>query len=118
MSIVAKINLFFLKYEVGRLDDNSQIIKKLNSKKKILLIRKLIDSLKIIYNEEILHIKKGDKWFKYLCDKDNLDYNIYFKILEKYKLKDDYRLDIDVSRKKEREFGYGEIKKLADIECN
>ncbi|HHH51827.1 MAG TPA: ferritin-like domain-containing protein [Campylobacterales bacterium] len=105
-------------YEASGLDVNPQIIKKLDNKRKIPLVKKLIDNLDIIYNEEIIHVQKGDKWFKYICDEQNLDYYIYFKILEKYKLDTKYRPHINVSARKKAGFNCSEIKKLAQVECN
>ncbi len=41
--------------------------------------------LDIIHHDEITHVKYGDIWFKYLCDKRNLDYtDTFFSILEEY----------------------------------
>jgi len=53
-------------YEASGLDVNPQIAKKLDNKRKKPIIKKLIDALSIIYDEEIEHVHKGDKWFKYL----------------------------------------------------
>jgi len=105
-------------YEASGLDVNPQIVKKLHNKRKIPLIKKLIDSLDIIYNEEIIHVKKGDKWFKYICDKNNLNYSIYFEILEKYNLNSKHRPYFNVLARKQAGFSCSEIRKLAKVECD
>ncbi len=74
-------------FEASGLDVNPKIINKLKNYKSSPIILELIEALGIIYEEEIDHVKKGDRWFKYLCDKDNLDYmQTYRDILNKYNL--------------------------------
>ncbi len=105
-------------YEASGLDVNPQIVKKLHNRRKFPIIKKLIDSLDIIYQEEIVHVQKGDYWFKYLCDHKNLNYLVYFDILDKYKLMDKYRPYINVSARKEAGFNCAEIQRLADVMCD
>ncbi|RUM70922.1 MAG: DUF455 domain-containing protein [Sulfurovum sp.] len=105
-------------YEASGLDVNPQIIKKLDNKRKLPHVKKLIDALNIIYDEEIVHVQKGDRWFKYLCDKESLDYSIYFEILNKYKLLSKYRPHMNVDARQKAGFSSVELKKLGNIECN
>jgi uncharacterized ferritin-like protein (DUF455 family) len=105
-------------YEASGLDVNPQIIKKLDNKRKNPLVKKLIDALNIIYDEEIDHVHKGDKWFKYLCQKEGLDESVYFEILERYKLLSKHRPHINVDARKEAGFTCDEIKKLGAKECS
>ncbi len=105
-------------YEASGLDVNPQIIKKLDNKRKNPLVKKLIDALNIIYDEEIDHVHKGDKWFKYLCQKEGLDESVYFEILERYKLLSKHRPHINVDARKEAGFTCDEIKKLGAKECH
>ena len=104
-------------HEANGLDVNPQIVKKLENRRKIPMVKKLIDTLDIIYKEEIVHVHKGDKWFSYLCDIKKLDKNIYFEILEKYKLLDKYRPHFNVLARREAGFSCSEIKRLAKVEC-
>jgi uncharacterized ferritin-like protein (DUF455 family) len=104
-------------YEASGLDVNPQIIKKLDNKRKLPRVKKLIDILNIIYKEEIVHVQKGDKWFKYLCDNQSLDYSVYFKILDKYKLLSKNRPHVNVNGRQEAGFSCSELKKLGNIEC-
>ena len=104
-------------YEASGLDVSPQIIKKLDNKRKLPMVKKLIDILNIIYIEEIVHVQKGDFWFKYLCDEKNLNYSVYFEILERYKLLDKHRPHVNVDARQEAGFSCVELKKLADVEC-
>ena len=104
-------------YEASGLDVNPQIAKKLDNKRKKPIVKRLIDALNIIYDEEIDHVRKGDKWFKYLCKERGLSENIYFEILEEYKLLSKHRPHINVDARKEAGFTCSEIKKLGAKEC-
>jgi len=105
-------------YEASGLDVNPQIIKKLDNKRKLPKVKKLIEALHIIYDEEIVHVQKGDRWFKYLCNEQALDYSVYFKILNKYKLLSKYRPHMNVDARQKAGFSCVELEKLGDIECN
>ena len=104
-------------YEASGLDVNPQIIKKLENKRKLPLVKRLIDSLNIIYDEEIIHVYKGDYWFKYLCKKENLNNSIYFEILEKYNLLEKYRPHVNVNGRQKAGFSCHELRKLGGLEC-
>lgn len=105
-------------YEAGGLDVNPQIIKKLDNKRKNPLVSRLIDALKIILEEEVEHVHKGDRWFKYLCEKEGADESVYFEILERYRLLEKHRPHINVDARKEAGFTCNEIKKLGAKTCN
>jgi uncharacterized ferritin-like protein (DUF455 family) len=105
-------------YEASGLDVNPQIIKKLENRRKKPHIAKVIDALYIIYEEEIEHVHKGDKWFKYLCQKEGVEESIYFDILKRYQLLDKHRPHINVEARKEAGFTCDEIKKLGAKECD
>jgi uncharacterized ferritin-like protein (DUF455 family) len=104
-------------YEASGLDVTPQILKKLENKRKLPFVQKLIDILHIIYIEEIDHVKKGDYWFKELCRVENKNINIYFKILEKYKILDKHRPHVNVEARKKAGFSCSEIKLLGNVEC-
>jgi uncharacterized ferritin-like protein (DUF455 family) len=74
--------------------------------------------LNIIYEEEIVHVLKGDKWFKYLCEKEGKSEEVYFEILERYDLLDKHRPHVNVEARKEAGFTCSEIKKLGAKECS
>jgi len=108
-------------FEASGLDVNPQIIKKLANKHKIPAVKKLIDMLNIIYDEEIDHVHKGDKWFKYLCEqegkKEGTEEEVYFEILGRYDLLEKHRPHINVEARKEAGFTCSEIKKLGAKVC-
>jgi uncharacterized ferritin-like protein (DUF455 family) len=91
---------------------------KLDNKRKIPIVKKIIDALHIILDEEISHVGKGDKWFKFLCDKNKIDYDIYFDILDKFELIKKHRPHINVEARKKAGFTCSEIKQLGAKECN
>ena len=104
-------------YEASGLDVTPQILKKLDNKRKLPFIKKLIDILHIIYREEIEHVQKGDYWFKELCRVENKNINIYFKILDKYNILDKHRPHVNVEARKEAGFSCTEIMKLGEVSC-
>ncbi|WP_294958883.1 ferritin-like domain-containing protein [Sulfurovum sp.] len=104
-------------YEASGLDVNPQIIKKLENKRKNPVVATLMDALNLIYEEEIEHVHKGDKWFKYLCEQNGLDESVYFDILERYKLLGKHRPHINVNARKEAGFTCDEIMKLGAKQC-
>ncbi|RLA70470.1 MAG: DUF455 domain-containing protein [Epsilonproteobacteria bacterium] len=104
-------------FEASGLDVSPQIIKKLDNKRKIPAIAKLIETLNIIYEEEIDHVLKGDKWFKTLCEKEGKDVSVYFEILERYDLLSKHRPHVNVEARKEAGFSCIEIKKLGAKVC-
>ncbi|HEY9189620.1 MAG TPA: ferritin-like domain-containing protein [Sulfurovum sp.] len=109
-------------YEASGLDVSPQIIKKLENKRKNPQVKKLIEALNIIYTEEIDHVLKGDKWFKYLCKrtgkKEGSEEAVYFEILERYHLLSKHRPHVNVEARKEAGFSCGEILKLGARECS
>ena len=71
-------------YEANGLDANEKIIKRLK-KYNDPFAKEVIEALEIILDEEIPHVKKGDKWFKWECKRKNLDpIETYFKIVDKF----------------------------------
>ncbi len=69
--------------EASGLDANPKImqrLEKLNDE----FSKELKEALKIILHEEISHVQKGDKWFKWACQKQNIPTSKFFDIVEKY----------------------------------
>ena len=104
-------------YEASGLDVNPQIMKKLDNKKKNPHVAALLETLQTIYEEEIVHVHKGDKWFKYLCKKEGKEESVYFEILERYNLTTKHRPHINVEARKAAGFACEEILKLGAKEC-
>ncbi|MBN2826019.1 MAG: ferritin-like domain-containing protein [Campylobacterales bacterium] len=105
-------------YEASGLDVNPQIIKKLHNQQKDPFVAKIIDALTTIYHEEIDHVLKGDKWFKYLCHQRGVEpHQTYREILQKYRLLDKHRPHINVQARKEAGFSCEEIINLGAKDC-
>ncbi len=105
-------------YEASGLDVNPQIIKKLDNKRKYPAVKRLIEMLEIIYDEEIVHVQKGDKWFRYLCNAREVEAEPqYMAILEAYGLTGKHRPHINVEARKEAGFSCDELLKLGARKC-
>ena len=104
-------------FEASGLDVSPQIMKKLANKQKLPMVGKLLVMLKTIYEEEIDHVLKGDRWFKYLCEKEGKEPSVYFDILAKYGLLEKHRPHINVSARQEAGFSCDEIKALGAKSC-
>jgi len=118
-SIIDRMAVVPRYYEASGLDVNPQIIKKLKNRYKIPRIKQLIDVLDIIYDEEIVHVQKGDKWFRYLCHQDG--YSVeekYMEILDRYSLRKKHRPHINVSARKKAGFSCDELINLGAKKCN
>jgi len=70
--------------EANGLDATPMILTKLKKLPKNEMIEKIVENLNIILDEEIDHVKKGDVWFNYACEKEGLSNDIYFEIIDKY----------------------------------
>ena len=105
-------------YEASGLDVSPQILKKLENKRANPQVQQLMDALEVIYQEEIDHVHKGDKWFKYLCEKEGEEESVYFEILERYALLEKQRPHINVAARKVAGFACEEILKLGAKACD
>jgi len=106
--------------EANGLDANEQIIQKLKNYKNDEIAKKLIDALEVILKEEIPHVSKGDKWFKWACQKNSVNSEKkYFEIVNKIYKNVSKKPHINVQARKKAGFSCSEIKNLArnDIEC-
>ena len=45
--------------------------------------RKIIAALEVILEEEVDHVKKGDRWYRRACEMEGIDPDDYFEIVEK-----------------------------------
>lgn len=70
--------------EANGLDATPMILTKIKKLPKNEMLEKVIPTLEVILEEEIDHVKKGDVWFHYACEKNNLSTDVYFEIIDKY----------------------------------
>jgi len=105
-------------YEASGLDVNPQIVKKLHNKRNNPHIKRMIEALEVIYDEEIVHVQKGDKWFRFLCQERGVDAESYYmEILDAYALSQKHRPHINVEARKEAGFSCRELLKLGAKKC-
>ncbi len=106
-------------YEATGLDVNPKIVQKLNSvAKKSEELKDSIKALNIIYEEEINHVKKGDRWFKYECRREGLEpHQTFFEIIKKYNLLNIKRGHINVDARLKAGFVCSELKNFGVKEC-
>ena len=100
--------------EANGLDQNPKIMEKLNSNKDS-FNTKLIEALKVILKEEVDHVKKGDIWFKYECERLNLDpKTTYLEAIERvFPGSTKRKMDINFAMRKEAGFSCDELKFLS-----
>ncbi len=104
-------------FEASGLDVNPKIINKLKAHKNNLIVSKIIDALDIIYIEEIEHVRKGDKWFKYLCKiEDSEPQKRYLDIINRYNLKGRAE-QFNIDARKKAGFSCEELITLGAKEC-
>ena len=100
--------------EANGLDQNPKIMEKLKSNRDEFNL-KLMDILKIILEEEVDHVRKGDIWFKYECERLNLEpESTYMQIIEEvFPGSTKRKMDINFKARKEAGFSCNELKKLS-----
>ncbi|QKF59466.1 ferritin-like domain-containing protein [Aliarcobacter lanthieri] len=100
--------------EANGLDQNPKIMQKLNSNKDE-FNTKFIKALEIILKEEVDHVKKGDIWFKYECQRLNLEpESTYLELIEKvFPGSSKRKMDLNFSARKEAGFSCNELKTLS-----
>ncbi len=99
--------------EANGLDATPLMIEKLRHFKEDEKAQKIISALEIILEEECDHVHKGDRWFKYACDQQNMSYSIYFDIIEKhYPGSFPRKKDLNIEARKKAGFSCTELKRM------
>ncbi len=100
--------------EANGLDATPMILKKLKKLPKNEMLDKIIAALNIILEEEIDHVKKGDVWFNYACEKEGVSGKVYFDIIDKYYPQGFLRpKNLNAEARKEAGFSCDELKVMA-----
>lgn len=101
--------------EANGLDQNPKIMKKLQSNPDK-INNTILEALKIILDEEITHVSKGDKWFKYACALENRDPNeSYLDLLEEfYPGSTTKKTQMNFEARKQAGFSCEELKRLSN----
>ena len=104
--------------EASGLDANPQMIKKL-SKHHDSFAKEAISTLETILKEEVSHVQKGDYWYKWACEKEGINPENYFDIVEKIlpaaKQKKPF---INIKARQEAGFSCAELQIISDLECS
>lgn len=100
--------------EANGLDATPMVLEKLKKLPKNTMVEKTIAVLEIILEEEVDHVKKGDIWFDYACEKEGVPKEIYFELISKYYPQGFLRpKNINVKARKEAGFSCSEINYMA-----
>ncbi len=103
--------------EANGLDATPMILKKLKKLPGSEGVQKIIDVLTIILDEEVDHVKKGDVWFSYVCEKKGFSTDIFFDIISKYYPRSFLRPnDLNIEARKKAGFSCKELKFMAKKE--
>ncbi|MGD9655855.1 MAG: ferritin-like domain-containing protein, partial [Sulfuricurvum sp.] len=70
--------------EANGLDATPMILEKLERLPQNAMLERVKAALGVILEEEVGHVKKGDFWFDWACQKEQRSKEIYFEIIEKY----------------------------------
>lgn len=106
--------------EANGLEQNPKIMDKLISNPDE-FNKKILNALEVILEEEIDHVTKGDKWFKYECNRLNLNpESKYLEILEQvYPGCTKKKYDLNIEARKLAGFSCDELKFLSKKDdCN
>lgn len=70
-------------FEANGLDATPQILEKLERIGGNTMIAGIVGVLRVILDEEVDHVRKGDRWFEYACDQSGVDKTVFFDIIER-----------------------------------
>ncbi len=105
-------------FEAGGLDVNPQIARKLTPYMENPLVAELSEALNVIETEEIDHVRKGDRWFRWLCAKRGVNERETFRaILQRYRLRVRQHTHLNVTARKAAGFACEELIELGAGEC-
>ncbi|MDD5051492.1 MAG: ferritin-like domain-containing protein [Sulfuricurvum sp.] len=104
--------------EANGLDATPQILRKLDSFRHDAMIQKIISALYVILEEEIDHVRKGDRWFEEGCKRSGLERSIYFEIIEKhYPMSFPRKVAINCDARRLAGFDTDELEKISFTKC-
>jgi uncharacterized ferritin-like protein (DUF455 family) len=104
--------------EANGLDATPLILRKLQPHASDPMIQKIIAALHVILDEEIDHVRKGDVWFDYACEREGKDTSSYFEIIEKHYPKSFPRkININCVARIKAGFDKDELARISLTEC-
>lgn len=99
--------------EAGGLDANTNILSKLSKDSD------LVPILELIRDEEVSHVSKGDKWFRYACEMEGKDPSCWLEIVQSYYPKAFANpKPIDKENRKKAGFSDEELSAIEQISAN
>lgn len=101
-------------FEANGLDATPQILDKLANIKGDAMIGRIVEALHVILDEEVGHVRKGDRWFAYACEVEGVDKSVYFDIIERnYPGSYPRKRYLNVDARREAGFSCGELNKMS-----
>ena len=103
--------------EANGLDATPAILKKLQSLPEDIILNNIKSALSVILEEEVNHVRKGDRWFKYACEKEGVTKDIYLDIIPLYYPKAFVNLkELNKDARLQAGFSCNEMKKMVGKE--
>jgi uncharacterized ferritin-like protein (DUF455 family) len=104
--------------EANGLDATPQILRKLHPHQNDPMVQKIIAALHIILDEEIDHVRKGDKWFDEACLREGKKSSVYFDIIDRhYPHSFPRKIEINCEARKLAGFDRDELEKISPHQC-
>lgn len=109
-SLLDRMALLPRHMEASGLDANTNILSKIDESSPL---RPLLE---LIRDEEISHVAKGDKWFKYACEQEGVEPSCWLEIVRKYYPKAfENPKPIDKERRLQAGFSQDELDKIEEL---
>ncbi len=115
LSLIERMAVVPRYLEANGLDANPKIIGKLKRFNDP-FVTKMLNALAIILEEEVEHVQKGDRWFRWACEKEGVEDigRRYFEIVERiYPGTIHSKSYLNIEARKRAGFSCDEIKKLS-----
>jgi uncharacterized ferritin-like protein (DUF455 family) len=104
--------------EANGLDANPKIMEKLKRYPPTPILEAIVEALKVILEEEVSHVAKGDRWFKAECRRRGLGEEVYFEIVERYYPGlEKKRLQLNIEARRAAGFACNELKRMGAENC-
>ena len=104
--------------EANGLDATPLILEKLESLRKDPMVTKIIAALQIILDEEVDHVRRGDRWFHYACEREKVSPDVFFDIIEHHFPQSFPRKTaVNCDARKSAGFKCDELKKISLVNC-
>lgn len=104
--------------EANGLDATPQILRKLHPHRNEPMVGKIIAALQVILEEEVDHVRKGDRWFEEACARAGEATAVYFDIIEKhYPRSFPRKVDVNCEARRRAGFEREELERISAHKC-